>query len=108
MSEQTKQVLSHRKALFAGVDVGAQELVLVIRDKGMPCKARSFANTVAGRSHLVNKLVKLPGIIVCLEATGVYHLDLSLALADAGGETHGAQPQSLAQLCQSPVEEQQD
>jgi len=33
---------------------------------------------------LVKKLVKLPGIIVCLEATGVYHFDLSLALHDAG------------------------
>jgi len=32
----------------------------------------------------VKKLVKLPGIIVCLEATGVYHFDLSLALHDAG------------------------
>lgn len=25
-----------------------------------------------------------PGIIVCLEATGVYHFDLSIALHDAG------------------------
>ena len=33
---------------------------------------------------MVKKLVKLPGIIVCLEATAVYHLDLSLALHDAG------------------------
>ena len=32
----------------------------------------------------MKKLVKLPGIIVCLEATGVYHFDLSLALHDAG------------------------
>jgi len=32
----------------------------------------------------VKKLVKLPGIIVCLEATGVYHFDLSLALHDVG------------------------
>jgi transposase len=29
-------------------------------------------------------LVKLPEIIVCLEATGIYHFDLSLALHDAG------------------------
>ena len=32
----------------------------------------------------MKKLVKLPGIIVCLEATGVYHFDLSLALHDVG------------------------
>jgi transposase len=32
----------------------------------------------------VNRLAKLPGIIVCLEATGAYHFGLSLALHDAG------------------------
>jgi transposase len=32
----------------------------------------------------VQKLAKLPGIIVCLEATGIYHLDLAIALHDAG------------------------
>jgi transposase len=33
---------------------------------------------------LVKKPVKLPGIRVCLEATGVYHFDLAIALHDAG------------------------
>jgi transposase len=32
----------------------------------------------------VNKLLKLPVIIVCLEATGIYHFDLAIALHDAG------------------------
>lgn len=32
----------------------------------------------------MKKLAKLPGIIVCLEATGIYHFDLSIALHDAG------------------------
>jgi transposase len=30
------------------------------------------------------KLVKLPGVIVCMEATGVYHFDLAVALHDTG------------------------
>jgi hypothetical protein len=41
---------------------------------------RSSPTPPADRDRLVKKLVKLPGIIVCLEATGVYHFDLSLAL----------------------------
>jgi transposase len=49
-----------------------------------PFDPQKFANTHADRVRLVKKLVKLPGIIVCLEATGVYHFDLSLALHDAG------------------------
>jgi transposase len=38
----------------------------------------------ADHARLVDKLVGMPGIIVCLEATGVYHYDLSIALQDAG------------------------
>lgn len=71
-------------SLFAGIDVGAEELILVIRKNGKPFDPQKFANTPADRARLVKKLVKLPGIIVCLEATGVYHFDLSLALHDAG------------------------
>jgi len=32
---------------------------------------------------MVKKLSKLPGIMVCLEATGAYHFDLAIALHDA-------------------------
>jgi transposase len=69
---------------FAGIDVGAEELILVIRKKGTPYKPQKFANTPSGRARLADKLRRLPGIIVCLEATGVYHFDLSIALHDAG------------------------
>lgn len=70
--------------LFAGIDVGAEELVLVIRKNGKPFDPQKFANIRADRTRLVKKLVKLSGIIVCLEATGVYHFDLAIALHDAG------------------------
>jgi transposase len=73
-----------KPVLFAGIDVGAEELILVIRKNGKPFDPQKFTNTPADRTRLVKKLVKLPGIIVCLEATGVYHFDLSLALHDVG------------------------
>jgi transposase len=41
-------------------------------------------NIPSDRTRLVNKLTMLPNLIVCLEATGIYHFDLSLALHDAG------------------------
>ena len=66
------------------MSVGAEELILVIRKNGKPFDPQKFANTPSDHARLVKKLVKLPGIIVCLEATGVYHFDLSLALHDAG------------------------
>lgn len=73
-----------KPSLFAGIDVGAEELVLVIRKNGKPFDPQKFANTPADHARLVKKLVKWPGIIVCMEATGVYHFDLAIALHDAG------------------------
>jgi transposase len=57
---------------------------LVIRKNGKPFNPQKFANTPADRARLVKKLIKLPSIIVCMEATGVYHFDLAIALHDAG------------------------
>ncbi len=84
MTIQPKLIAQESKSLFAGIDVGAEELILVIRKNGTPYKAQKFTNTPADRARLVKKLVNVPGIIVCLEATGVYHFDLSIALHDAG------------------------
>lgn len=81
---QDDATVQQPKPRTAGIDVGAEELVLVIRQNGIACKAQKFTNTPADRARLVNKLVKLEAIRVCLEATGIYHFDLSLALHDAG------------------------
>ena len=70
--------------VFAGIDVGAEELFLVIRKNAVSMKAQAFTNTPAERQRLVKRLSHFPGVTVCLEATGVYYLDLALALADAG------------------------
>jgi transposase len=84
MTIQPKPIEEEAKKFFAGIDVGAKELVLVIRNNGSSLKAQKFSNNSEGRSRLINKFSKLDGVIVCLEATGVYHFDLSLALHDAG------------------------
>jgi transposase len=84
MTIQSKQIVQEAKALFAGIDVGAEELILTIRKNGTAFKAQKFTNTLADRARLVKKLAKMDGITVCLEATGVYHFDLSIALHDAG------------------------
>ena len=73
-----------KPSLQAGIDVGSDELVLVIRKNSKSFDPQKFTNTPADRARLVKKLVKLPSIIVCLEATGIYHFDLAIALHDAG------------------------
>lgn len=84
MNSPLKITSGAKPPLFAGIDVGAEELVLVIRKNNQPLNPQKFSNTLGDRTRLVNKLSKRSGIIVCLEATGVYHVDLSLALHDAG------------------------
>ena len=70
--------------MFAGIDVGATELLLVIRKNGVSMKVQKFANTPAERLRLLKRLARFPDITVCLEATGVYSMDLALMLSDAG------------------------
>lgn len=68
-------------ALFAGIDVGAEELVLVLRKNGASMKAQKFVNSPAGHRQLVSALKHAR---VCMEATGVYYVDLAVSLHDAG------------------------
>ena len=84
----------NKTAPFAGIDVGAEELVLVVRKNATSMKAQKFANTPAERARLVAKLAKLPGLRVCLEATGTYHLELAVALHDAGVELNVVNPKA--------------
>jgi transposase len=84
MTIPSRQIVLPPQPSFAGIDVGAEELVLIIRNHGTSHKAQKFANTSADHLRLTKKLAALPGLIVCLEATGVYHFDLAIALYDAG------------------------
>ena len=59
----------------------AEELVLVLRKNGVSMKAQKFANTACGHQQLVKAL---KGARVCMEATGVYYVDLAVRLHDAG------------------------
>lgn len=69
--------------VFAGIDVGANELVLEMRTGGQMVATQSFLNTKADRGRLIRKFAKIPDCTVCLEATGVYSVALSVALCDA-------------------------
>ena len=67
-----------------GIDVGSKELVMVIRHNGKNHKAKMFTNTHDGHAKIVKTLVAKKGDLkVCLEATGIYHFDLAVALSYA-------------------------
>ncbi len=68
----------------AGIDVSYKELVVVFSVDGKARKAKTFDNTSPGHVMLIKSLSKLKGEVhVCLEATGIYHFDLAVALSRA-------------------------
>lgn len=48
--------------MYAGIDVDAEELVLVLRKGGAAEAAMIFRNTTADRARLTRKLAKLPRV----------------------------------------------
>jgi transposase len=66
-----------------GIDVSADEITVVIEGRVGPL---TVPNDLEGHARLVRLLTrKGRRVRVCLEATGIYHLDLALALHRARG-----------------------
>jgi transposase len=73
--------------LCCGIDVSAAQLVVALEDgDGGRWLQRSFPNRASGHQALILWLNKSgTQVRVCLEATGLYSLDLALALHSASG-----------------------
>ena len=67
---------------YIGIDVSHKELVVVISVKGKVRPAKTYENTAAGHKAIIQKCLKLKGESrICLEATGIYHFDLAVAIS---------------------------
>ena len=72
-----------RGARYVGVDVSADEITVAIEGRA---ERVTLANEVEGHERLIRLLTRRgKPVRVCLEATGIYHLDLALALHRARG-----------------------
>jgi transposase len=88
----------------AGIDVSAATLAAAVeRQDGTGFDEREFANTAAGRRQLIAWLLGRGGRVrVSLEATGIYSLDLALALDEtAGAEVAVLNPRLMHQFAQT-------
>jgi transposase len=67
--------------IYAGIDVGSEELVVVTRKEGRNSSPAIFPNNPSGHKRICRHITKR-GVVtrVCVEATGVYTLDLAFAL----------------------------
>ena len=72
--------------LCCGIDVSAAQLVLALQKEGEAYLQHSFPNRASGHQALILWLQKTGSRVrVCVEATGLYSLDLALALHAASG-----------------------
>lgn len=75
-----------KKLLLCGVDVGSKELVVAIDPGTGEIWEGTFPNDAVGHRRLIRRLTRARATArVCVEATGIYHLDLCLALERAKG-----------------------
>ena len=90
---------------FCGIEVSAKELVVALRRHGSVQRLRSFPNHPAGYLSLIRYLSTPEGVVrICLEATGLYGLDLALALHAAGFQLMVANPRAVRHFATALME----
>jgi transposase len=100
------QPLSPDQVDPCGAEVSAQELIVALCRKGVSQPLKSFPNTPEGHREMGHFLAR-PGrlVRVCMESTGVYGLDLALALAaHAGIQVMVANPRAVRHFAQALME----
>ena len=68
-----------------GIDVGSKSLVVAIRHKNRIQKVKTYSNTFNGHKRinsLACKYLKYGDVLITMEATGSYYLDLAIALSN--------------------------
>jgi transposase len=83
-----------------GLDVAARSVVMAAHDAGKAVAKGSFDQTPTGHARLVKQLLKLAPTHVVMEATGIYHLDLAIALDRAGLPVSVINPRSAKRFAQ--------
>ncbi len=80
---------------FVGIDVAAKTFDVVVRIDGKASKVEQFSQTPDGHAAAVRKLQKLAPELIVMEATGIYYLDLAVALAKANLPVSVINPKSF-------------
>lgn len=80
---------------YAGIEVSLEELLVALRRGAQTLPLKAFPNTPEGHQALIRH-VRHAGrtVRVCLESTGVYGLDVALAMARAEIEVMVANPRA--------------
>lgn len=98
-----KPVSNQQSTLFCGIDVSARSLAVALVESGSSLAQREFPNSASGHRALLAWLKKHnTQVRVSLEATGIYSLDLALALdAEASIELAVLNPKLVNRFAQT-------
>lgn len=91
-------------SVFVGIDVAARSVDVVVRRQDQNQRVQTFAQTPKGHARLVKQLAALKPECVVLEATGIYYLDLAVALHEAGLPVAVINPKSFHHFVQLKLE----
>ncbi len=84
---------------YVGIDIGAKSVVVSVRRAGRTLTTQEFRQTPEGHQALCKKLGRRVACVV-LEATGIYYLDLAVALCRAGLPVAVINPRSFHHFAQ--------
>ncbi len=89
--------------VFCGIDVSARSLAVAVFMPDQPIQQREFLNSASGHKALLGWLRKYNALVrVSLEATGIYSLDLALALdAETSTEVAVLNPKLVNRFAQT-------
>jgi transposase len=77
----SKSTIPQQRTVFCGIDVSAATLSVAVIEPDQPFQQREFANRDSSHKSLIGWLGKYRARVrVSVEATGIYSLDLALAL----------------------------
>jgi transposase len=94
------------KMTVCGMEVSAQELVVALTGKKGEVVLQRFANTAAGHGALLQALTRGgQRVRVCMEATGIYGLDVALLLSGQEGiELMVANPRAVRHFAKAAMQ----
>src|SRR3990172_9109640 len=87
-------------SVSVGLDVAARTVDVVWRRHGVNSKVSTYEQAPAGHARLVKALQALQPDHVVLEATGIYYLDLAVALHQAGLPVSVINPKSARRFAE--------
>jgi transposase len=91
-------------SVWVGIDVAARSVEMVWRSEGRASKSQSYEQTTAGHAQLIKELRRLQPTCVVLEATGVYYLDVALAIEEAALPIAVINPKSARRFTELKLE----